>query len=81
MEAKKTIGNVTLDIYDAGEYNIDGKKIPHGAEIKIKVGKAQLKISARELLALKACMADEKVRKELTERYNQEEQVLKDMKF
>lgn len=81
-EVKKTIGNVTLSIYNSGIFQTDqGQNINFDRGIKIKVGKAQLKLGARELLSLKAILEDGKVREELQERYNEEEEILQGMSF
>lgn len=82
VEVKKVIGNVTLSVYDAGVFKTDeGKQINFDEGIKIKVGKQALKISARDLLALKAVLNDGSIREELQKRYDIEEEILKDMTF
>lgn len=80
-EIKKTIGNITLDIHEAGQHNIDGKIFPFDRGIKIISGKMKLKVGPRDILALKALFEDPRVKEELQTRYNDEEEILKDMEF
>jgi hypothetical protein len=81
MDIKRKIGNVVLDIADPGIYSIDGKQIPHESFVKVRIGKASLSFSCRDLLTLMAILQDEDVKIELQDRYDQEEGVLKNMKF
>jgi len=80
-EIKRTIKNVTLNIGDAGEYNIDGKIIPHEAFIKIKVGKSTVSLVPEDVLSIKALFSIPAVREELSNRYNDEKDLLNDVGF